>query len=107
MLTFAALLAIKALGLGYGVMVTQQVLVLFFLVRIRVSQQSAIPAICHSDGWFFFNHNQCTPYVMSLKGIALKDAPKRQQAADAELVGAIHTFFLFNLALLSLLCLIV
>ena len=36
--TFAALLAIKALGLGYGVMVTQQVLVLFFLVRIRVSQ---------------------------------------------------------------------
>ena len=38
MRTFAALLAIKALGLGYGVMVTQQVLVLFFLVRIRVSQ---------------------------------------------------------------------
>ena len=26
------------MGLGYGVMVTQQVLVLFFLVRIRVSQ---------------------------------------------------------------------
>ena len=36
--TFAPLLDIKALGLGYGVMVTQQVLVLFFLVRIRVSQ---------------------------------------------------------------------
>ena len=25
--------------LGYGVMVTQQILVLFFLVRIRVAQQ--------------------------------------------------------------------
>ena len=37
-ITFAALLETKALGLGYGVMVTQQVLVLFFLVRIRVSQ---------------------------------------------------------------------
>ena len=38
-------------------------------------------------------YSLCYPYVMSLKGIALKDAPKRQQAADAELVGAIHTFF--------------
>jgi hypothetical protein len=25
--------------LGYGVMVTQQILVLFFLVRVRVAQQ--------------------------------------------------------------------
>ena len=27
------------ISLGYGVMVTQQILVLFFLVRIRVAQQ--------------------------------------------------------------------
>ncbi len=29
----------RSLILGYGVMVTQQILVLFFLVRIRVAQQ--------------------------------------------------------------------
>jgi hypothetical protein len=28
--------------LGYGVMVTQQILVLFFLVRVRVAQQKAL-----------------------------------------------------------------
>ncbi len=32
-----------SLSLGYGVMVTQQILVLFFLVRIRVAQQ--IPGV--------------------------------------------------------------
>jgi hypothetical protein len=30
-------------SLGYGVMVTQQILVLFFLVRVRVSQHQAAP----------------------------------------------------------------
>lgn len=30
----------RSLILGYGVMVTQQILVLFFLVRIRVAQQN-------------------------------------------------------------------
>ena len=29
----------RSLILGYGVMVTQQILVLFFLVRVRVAQQ--------------------------------------------------------------------
>jgi hypothetical protein len=28
--------------LGYGVMVTQQILVLFFLVRVRVAQQKKV-----------------------------------------------------------------
>ena len=30
----------RSLILGYGVMVTQQILVLFFLVRVRVAQHS-------------------------------------------------------------------
>ena len=33
------LLRVAEIILGYGVMVTQQILVLFFLVRVRVSQQ--------------------------------------------------------------------
>ena len=32
----------RSLILGYGVMVTQQILVLFFLVRVRVAQQKAL-----------------------------------------------------------------
>ena len=35
---------IVLLTLGYGVMVTQQILVLFFLVRIRVAQQEGAPS---------------------------------------------------------------
>ena len=34
----------RSLILGYGVMVTQQILVLFFLVRIRVAQQEGAPS---------------------------------------------------------------
>ena len=32
----------RSLILGYGVMVTQQILVLFFLVRVRVAQQKKV-----------------------------------------------------------------
>lgn len=32
----------RSLILGYGVMVTQQILVLFFLVRVRVAQQKGV-----------------------------------------------------------------
>ena len=32
----------RSLILGYGVMVTQQILVLFFLVRVRVAQQKEV-----------------------------------------------------------------
>ena len=36
--------------LGYGVMVTQQILVLFFLVRIRVAQQKGV--LSYQDTFF-------------------------------------------------------
>ena len=36
---------IRSFILGYGVMVTQQILVLFFLVRIRVAQQKGVLSI--------------------------------------------------------------
>ena len=46
-----------ALSLGYGVMVTLQILVLSFLVRVRVSQQiplnfSGIFVFCASFCWY-------------------------------------------------------
>ena len=39
--------------LGYGVMVTLQILVLPFLVRVRVPQHLEIPTTCKSGGWIF------------------------------------------------------
>ena len=38
---------------GYGVMVTLQILVLPFLVRVRVPQHLEIPTTCKSGGWIF------------------------------------------------------
>ena len=43
----------KAL-LGYGVMVTQQILVLFFLVRIRVAQQKGVLIFQNTFFVFYF-----------------------------------------------------
>ena len=40
--------------LGYGVMVTLQILVLSFLVRVRVPQQIENPIDWNSDGWISF-----------------------------------------------------
>ena len=40
--------------LGYGVMVTLQILVLSFLVRVRVPQQIENPTGWNSDGWISF-----------------------------------------------------
>ena len=75
--------------LGYGVMVTLQILVLPFLVRVRVPQQIDFPITYKSSGWDFsftklssnyrsisessvfeknwgcnYYHNNCTPYVL-------------------------------------------
>ena len=45
----------RSLILGYGVMVTQQILVLFFLVRVRVAQQKRCPDyLGHLFCYFFF-----------------------------------------------------
>lgn len=40
--------------LGYGVMVTQQILVLFFLVRIRVAQQKGVLIFQNTFFVFYF-----------------------------------------------------
>ena len=40
--------------LGYGVMVTQQILVLFFLVRVRVAQQIKSILEKIQDAFFFY-----------------------------------------------------
>ena len=44
----------RSLILGYGVMVTQQILVLFFLVRVRVAQHKLL----YSHG----EHKACSVY---------------------------------------------
>lgn len=49
------LLRVAEIILGYGVMVTQQILVLFFLVRVRVSQQKKRDFILES--LFLFIHH--------------------------------------------------
>lgn len=43
----------RSVILGYGVMVTQQILVLFFLVRVRVAQQKKEERF-HLIPFFFF-----------------------------------------------------
>ena len=42
------------ISLGYGVMVTQQILVLFFLVRVRVAQQIKSILEKIQDAFFFY-----------------------------------------------------
>ena len=44
----------RSLILGYGVMVTQQILVLFFLVRVRVAQQIKSILEKIQDAFFFY-----------------------------------------------------
>ena len=43
----------RSLILGYGVMVTQQILVLFFLVRVRVAQL-LYKGCCHGEDIYFW-----------------------------------------------------
>ena len=66
----------RSLILGYGVMVTQQILVLFFLVRVRVAQQKRCSDYSgHLFCFFFFlfslvnplnsyPHSESTSYAM-------------------------------------------
>ena len=44
----------QSFRLGYGVMVTQQILVLFFLVRVRVAQQIKSILEKIQDAFFFY-----------------------------------------------------
>ena len=51
----------KISRLGYGVMVTLQILVLSFMVRVRVAQQST--ERLNSVPFFFMHFSQCLPLV--------------------------------------------